>query len=81
MPCGIIRAMYTQLEQRHMERPPVNVGTLAKMRREQQPIACITAYDASFAQLVDHAGVDVVLVGDSLGMVIQGARHHGAGDG
>ena len=64
--------MYTQLEQRHMERPPVNVGTLAKMRREQQPIACITAYDASFAQLVDHAGVDVVLVGDSLGMVIQG---------
>lgn len=64
--------MYTQLEQRDMDRPPVNVATLRKMRQEGQPIACITAYDASYAQLVDRAGVDVVLVGDSLGMVIQG---------
>ena len=36
------------------------------------PIACLTAYDASFSQLVDLAGVDLILVGDSLGMVIQG---------
>ncbi|MEL6869878.1 MAG: 3-methyl-2-oxobutanoate hydroxymethyltransferase [Pseudomonadota bacterium] len=64
--------MYTQLEQRSMDQPPVNVGTLAKMKAEGTPIACITAYDASFAQLVDRAGIDVVLVGDSLGMVIQG---------
>jgi 3-methyl-2-oxobutanoate hydroxymethyltransferase len=42
------------------------------MKREGEPIACATAYDASFAQLVDMAGTDVVLVGDSLGMVIQG---------
>ena len=35
-------------------------------------IACLTAYDVSFAQLLDQSGVDVVLVGDSLGMVIQG---------
>ena len=64
--------MYTQLEQRGMAEPPVNVSTLAKMKSEAEPIACLTAYDASFALLVDNAGVDLVLVGDSLGMVIQG---------
>ena len=42
------------------------------MKAEGEKIACITAYDASFATLVDDAGVDLVLVGDSLGMVIQG---------
>lgn len=55
-----------------MAEPPVNVSTLRKMKAEQTPIVCLTAYDASFAQLVDAAGVDLVLVGDSLGMVIQG---------
>ena len=64
--------MYTQLEQRGMPRPPVNVSTLQKMKQDGEPIACITAYDASFGALVDAAGVDLVLVGDSLGMVIQG---------
>ena len=64
--------MYTQLEQRGMAQPPVNVSTLRKMKAEAVPIACLTAYDASFAVLVDAAGVDLVLVGDSLGMVIQG---------
>ncbi len=64
--------MYTQLEQREMAQPPVNVSTLARMKRDGEKIACLTAYDASFAQLVDKAGTDLVLVGDSLGMVIQG---------
>ena len=64
--------MYTQLEQRGMAEPPVNVSTLVQMKEEGEPIACLTAYDASFALLVDDAGADVVLVGDSLGMVIQG---------
>ncbi len=64
--------MYTQLEQRGMAEPPVNVATLAKMKSDGQPIVCLTAYDASYAVLVDRAGVDLVLVGDSLGMVIQG---------
>jgi len=64
--------MYTQLEQRHSPRPPVNLGTLQRMKAEGEKIAWLTAYDASFAMLVDVAGVDVVLVGDSLGMVIQG---------
>jgi 3-methyl-2-oxobutanoate hydroxymethyltransferase len=64
--------MYTQLEQRGMAEPPVNVSTLQKMKQEGEPIACLTAYDASYAALVDAAGTDLVLVGDSLGMVIQG---------
>jgi len=42
------------------------------MKQRGEKIAALTAYDASFAALVDAAGVDVVLVGDSLGMVIQG---------
>ena len=64
--------MYKQLQQRGMESPPVNICTLRDMKQAGEPIACLTAYDASFAQLVDISGTDVVLVGDSLGMVIQG---------
>jgi len=64
--------MYKHLQERGMESPPVNVATLREMKRAREPIACLTAYDASFAQLVDVAGTDVVLVGDTLGMVIQG---------
>lgn len=64
--------MYTQLEQRGMLEPPVNASTLRKMKQAGEPIACLTAYDASYAVLADAAGVDLVLVGDSLGMVIQG---------
>jgi 3-methyl-2-oxobutanoate hydroxymethyltransferase len=64
--------MYTQLQLRDSDRPPVTLSTLAQMKQRREKIACLTAYDASFAALVDAAGVDVVLVGDSLGMVIQG---------
>jgi 3-methyl-2-oxobutanoate hydroxymethyltransferase len=64
--------MYKHLQERYAPRPPVNVATLVRMKAEGEKIACITAYDASFATLVDDAGCDLVLVGDSLGMVIQG---------
>lgn len=64
--------MYKQLQQRGMDSPPVNISTLREMKGSGEPIACLTAYDACFAHIVDTAGVDVVLVGDSLGMVIQG---------
>ncbi len=64
--------MYTHLQQRDSDKPPVTISTLMKMKVEGTTIACLTAYDASFANLVDEAGVDLVLVGDSLGMVIQG---------
>jgi 3-methyl-2-oxobutanoate hydroxymethyltransferase len=64
--------MYTQLQLRDSTRPPVNVATLRRMKEQGEKIASITCYDASYAALVDESGVDVVLVGDSLGMVIQG---------
>jgi 3-methyl-2-oxobutanoate hydroxymethyltransferase len=59
-------------EQESTQRKPVTVKTLAKMKREKEKIAVLTAYDASFAALLEAAGVDIVLVGDSLGMVVQG---------
>jgi len=53
-------------------RKPLGLRSLRKMRDAGEPIACLTAYDASFARRVDEAGVDLVLVGDTLGMVVQG---------
>ncbi|MBF0096659.1 MAG: 3-methyl-2-oxobutanoate hydroxymethyltransferase [Magnetococcales bacterium] len=51
---------------------PVTVPGLQRMKREGTRIVSLTAYDFSFARLMDRAGVDLLLVGDSLGMVIQG---------
>ena len=51
---------------------PVTLSTLKEMKRRGEKITCLTAYDYSFAALLDHAGVDIVMVGDSLGMVVQG---------
>lgn len=53
-------------------RPAVTVPRLRQMKAEGERIAALTAYDASFARALDAAGMDVVLVGDSLGMVVQG---------
>lgn len=50
----------------------VTVSTLKAYKRAGEKFACLTAYDASFAAVLDTQGVDVILVGDSLGMVIQG---------
>ena len=50
----------------------MTVPRLRKMKREGQRITMVTAYDATFARLFDEAGIDVLLVGDSLGMVVQG---------
>ena len=44
----------------------------AKMKAEGEKIAMLTAYDAAFARVINEAGADVMLVGDSLGMVLQG---------
>ncbi len=52
----------------------VTLAGIAKMGAQGEAIACLTAYDASFAHILDEAGVDIVLVGDSLGMVIQGRK-------
>lgn len=50
----------------------VTVLTLREMKQRGEKIASLTAYDYSFAALLDRAGIDVVLVGDTLGMIIQG---------
>ncbi|WP_293367707.1 3-methyl-2-oxobutanoate hydroxymethyltransferase [Nevskia sp.] len=50
----------------------VHVSELRRMREAGEKIACLTCYDASFALIEDRAGVDVILIGDSLGMVILG---------
>ena len=55
-----------------VDRPAVTVETLRRMKAAGERITCLTAYDASFARVLDEAGVDVLLVGDSLGMLIGG---------
>ncbi len=50
----------------------ITVSSLRKMKQQGEKIAMLTAYDASFAAVLEQAGVDIVLVGDTLGMVIQG---------
>ncbi|WP_139489133.1 3-methyl-2-oxobutanoate hydroxymethyltransferase [Brevibacillus dissolubilis] len=54
------------------KRNPVTTSDLKKAKAEKRPIAMITAYDYPSAKLVDEAGVDCILVGDSLGMVVLG---------
>lgn len=55
-----------------MERTKVTLRTLGERYESETPITMVTAYDATFARLFDEAGVDTLLVGDSLGNVIQG---------
>jgi 3-methyl-2-oxobutanoate hydroxymethyltransferase len=50
----------------------ITTATLLKMKEQGQKISTITAYDASFAKLFDQAGIHAILIGDSLGMVLQG---------
>ncbi|MEE2779519.1 MAG: 3-methyl-2-oxobutanoate hydroxymethyltransferase [Myxococcota bacterium] len=52
--------------------PRLTTINIQDMKTQGDPIAMVTAYDASFARLLDESGVDMLLVGDSLGMVIQG---------
>jgi 3-methyl-2-oxobutanoate hydroxymethyltransferase len=53
-------------------RKAVTLPRLLEMRAAGEPIVMLTCYDASFAKLLDDCGVDCILVGDSLGMVVQG---------
>ncbi len=54
-------------------RKALSILDLAAMKQAGEKISCLTAYDASFSAVLDKVGIDVMLVGDSLGMVIQGA--------
>ncbi len=50
----------------------VTINTLREYKQKGEAFAALTSYDATFAQVVSEAGVDVILIGDSLGMVLQG---------
>jgi 3-methyl-2-oxobutanoate hydroxymethyltransferase len=56
----------------HAEQKPWTVPALADAKRQGRRLAMLTAYDAGFARVMDRNGIDLVLVGDSLGMVVQG---------
>ncbi|MEJ6020723.1 3-methyl-2-oxobutanoate hydroxymethyltransferase [Ramlibacter sp. PS4R-6] len=56
------------------ERKPVTLHRLREMHAAGEKVAMLTCYDATFARVLDEAGVDCLLVGDSLGMVLQGER-------
>ena len=64
-------AMYTN-DPNAPARPRLTVPALRRMKAEGRRIVALTAYDAGFARSMDLAGIDLVLVGDSLGMVCQG---------
>lgn len=64
-------ASYLQNED-GVRRKKITTTVLATMRSSGEKIAMLTCYDASFAALMDHCGVEIMLVGDSLGMVCQG---------
>ncbi|MGD0960166.1 MAG: 3-methyl-2-oxobutanoate hydroxymethyltransferase [Methylomonas sp.] len=50
----------------------LTISDLQAMKRNREKIACLTVYDASFSAVLDQCGIEILLVGDSLGMVIQG---------
>ena len=55
-----------------MERKPITTSTIRQMKEEGKPITMITAYDYAMARNVDEAGIDMILVGDSVGNVMLG---------
>lgn len=55
-----------------MTQEKIHVPDLARMKAARQPITMLTAYDFPFARIFDNCGVDVILVGDSLGMAVRG---------
>src|SRR4051794_7696656 len=63
----------TSFPERHgSARPKVTTITIQEKKQRREPITCLTAYDYPSARLVDEAGIDMVLVGDSLAMVVLG---------
>jgi 3-methyl-2-oxobutanoate hydroxymethyltransferase len=60
------------LAQRSLSLPKVTMPALVEMKRQGKPISALTAYDYATARLVDETGIDLILVGDSLAMVVLG---------
>jgi len=72
VPAASVPNLYGSGTSAAKERKPMTLHKLREMQAAGEPIVMLTCYDASFAKVVDSAGVDCVLVGDSLGMVLQG---------
>ena len=60
-----------------IEQKKVTVVTLKKMKKERRRIVALTAYDYFTSRLLNEAGVDLILIGDSLGMVVLGYENNG----
>lgn len=58
----------------NLSKETLSILDLFAMKHASEKISCLTAYDASFSQLLDQENIDIMLVGDSLGMVIQGKK-------
>lgn len=57
---------------KHTDIKKITVNTIKKMKSNGERISCLTAYDFTSASILDKAGIDMILVGDSLGMVVNG---------
>lgn len=66
---GTVAAAAATARKRAGQSPRVRVSDLLKARRENRPIVMLTSYDSTFAALADEAGVDIVLVGDTVGIM------------
>jgi 3-methyl-2-oxobutanoate hydroxymethyltransferase len=55
--------------------PKITINDLLRKKMEQKKITMLTAYDYPFARIIDEAGIDAIIVGDSLGMVVQGLEN------
>ena len=53
-------------------KPLITIASLNKLKKDAKKFTCLTAYESTMASVISDVGVDVILVGDSLGMVIQG---------
>jgi 3-methyl-2-oxobutanoate hydroxymethyltransferase len=58
-----------------MSMPKITIHDLLKRKAEKKKITMLTAYDYPFARIVDEAGIDGIIVGDSLAMVMQGLEN------
>ena len=56
----------------HQSQPLVTINTLQNLKAKGEKFTCLTAYESTLANIISPAGVEIILVGDSLGMVIQG---------
>jgi len=73
VPSGIPMPEYKM--SKFSELKKVNVNTFRKMKEEGEKIATLTAYDYTSAKILDNAGIELILVGDSLGVVVNGREN------